>query len=107
LVNLWEECRFCNGETIRIKTYPPKSFDCIILYNSLQEVKIDFVIEGVLDWKRRCIIGFPDFAYITACDRSSFWKFSSYKNLPYQWHNSPNLRFLSIKDFEDFCFEKI
>ncbi|MDR3307123.1 MAG: methionine biosynthesis protein MetW [Endomicrobium sp.] len=25
---------------------------------------------------------------------------------PYQRYSSPNLRFLSIKDFEAFCFEK-
>ena len=24
----------------------------------------------------------------------------------YQWYNSPNVRFLSIADFEDFCREK-
>jgi methionine biosynthesis protein MetW len=26
--------------------------------------------------------------------------------LPYKWYNTPNLRFLSLKDFRFFCLEK-
>jgi methionine biosynthesis protein MetW len=26
--------------------------------------------------------------------------------LPYQWHDSPNLRFFSVLDFKDYCREK-
>ena len=26
--------------------------------------------------------------------------------LPYNWYNTPNLHFWSIKDFSDFCAEK-
>jgi methionine biosynthesis protein MetW len=28
------------------------------------------------------------------------------KGLPYTWYNTPNLRFLSIKDFRDFCSDR-
>lgn len=90
-----------------IEAYPPKSFDYIILYNSLQEVKkIDFVIEECFRLGKIIIIGFPNFAYITARIDLLFGNSPVTKNLPYQWYNSPNLRFLSIKDFETFCFEK-
>ncbi|MDR1943086.1 MAG: methionine biosynthesis protein MetW [Endomicrobium sp.] len=78
-----------------IEAYPLKSFDYIILYNSLQEVKkIDFVIEECFRLGKTIIIDLL------------FGNSPVTKNLPYQWYNSPNLRFLSIKDFETFCFEK-
>jgi methionine biosynthesis protein MetW len=25
------------------------------------------------------------------------------KQLPFEWHNSPNIHCLSLKDFDDFC----
>jgi methionine biosynthesis protein MetW len=25
------------------------------------------------------------------------------KQLPFEWHNSPNIHFLSLKDFDEFC----
>ena len=28
------------------------------------------------------------------------------KGLPYKWYNTPNLRFLSIKDFRHFCADR-
>jgi methionine biosynthesis protein MetW len=28
------------------------------------------------------------------------------KLFPYNWYNSPNIHFLSISDFEDFCREQ-
>jgi hypothetical protein len=28
------------------------------------------------------------------------------RGLPFTWHNSPNIHFLSLKDFDEFC-EKI
>ncbi|MDR1474463.1 MAG: methionine biosynthesis protein MetW [Endomicrobium sp.] len=90
-----------------IEAYPPKSFDYIILHNSLQEVKkIDFVIEECFKLTKTIIIGFPNFAYITARRDLFLGNSPVTKSLPYQWYNSPNLRFLSIKDFETFCFEK-
>jgi methionine biosynthesis protein MetW len=90
-----------------IEAYPPKSFDYIILYNSLQEVKkIDFVIEESFRLGKTVITGFPNFAYITARIDLLFGNSPVTKSLPYQWYSSPNLRFLSIKDFEAFCFEK-
>jgi hypothetical protein len=28
------------------------------------------------------------------------------KQLPWQWYNSPNVHFLSLKDFDQFCLTK-
>jgi methionine biosynthesis protein MetW len=90
-----------------IDSYPDDSFDYVIMHNSLQQMhKIDYVIEESFRLARKVIIGFPNFAYITARRDLLLGKSPVTKNLPYEWYNTPNLRFLSIKDFEKFCSRK-
>lgn len=88
--------------------YPDNSFNYVILNQSMQETKkIEFVLQESLRVGRKVIIGFPNFAYI----RSRFDLFFRGKapvtlSLPYSWHESPNVHFLSIKDFKNYCKEK-
>ena len=57
---------------------------------------------------RRCIVTFPNFAY-----RKLRRMFSEQGRAPespgvlkHKWYNTPNIRFLSIADFEDYCAER-
>lgn len=88
--------------------YPDKSFDYVILNQSMQEVKkVDFVIEEALRVGSRVIVGFPNFAYWRARLRLFLkGKTPVTYSLPYRWYNTPNLHFLSISDFKEFCAEK-
>ncbi len=88
--------------------YPDKSFDYVILNQSLQEVKgVEFVIHEVLRVGKKVIIGFPNFAYLEArCILFLKGRAPIVASLPYSWHSTPNLRFLSIRDFKEFCVEK-
>jgi len=88
--------------------YPDKSFDCVILNQTMQEAKkIDFVIQEALRVGREVIVGFPNFAYIKARSMLFFrGKAPISKSLPYHWYDTPNLHFLSISDFKDYCREK-
>ncbi len=88
--------------------YPDRSFDWVILNQSMQETrKIDFVIEECLRVGRRVIVGFPNFAHVRAraalffCGRTPVTS-----SLPHYWFDTPNVRFLSIKDFLAFCDRK-
>ncbi|MCX5657002.1 MAG: methionine biosynthesis protein MetW [Candidatus Omnitrophica bacterium] len=91
-----------------LSEYPDKSFDYVILNQSLQEAKnILFVIDETLRVGKKVIVGFPNFAYVRARTRLFFkGKTPVTKSLPYRWYNTPNLHFLSISDFIDFCHEK-
>jgi len=90
-----------------IEAYPDKSFDYVILYNSMQQIKkVDSVIEESFRLAGKVIIGFPNFAYYKARKDLFFGHSPVTKNLPYEWYNTPNLRFLSVKDFHKFCREK-
>lgn len=88
--------------------YPEKAFDYVIMNQSMQEVKeVDEVILQALRVGRRVVIGVPNFAHITSRLRLFFrGKVPINKALPYQWYNTPNLHFLSILDFKDYCRKK-
>ncbi|HBU69230.1 MAG TPA: methionine biosynthesis protein MetW, partial [Elusimicrobia bacterium] len=88
--------------------YPDKSFDYVILNQSLQEIKkIDYVINEALRAGKKVIIGFPNFAHIGARFMLFFRGMAPITNsLPYRWNDTPNLRFLSVKDFEWYCSKK-
>ena len=74
----------------------------------MQEVRrVDFVIEEALRVGKKVIVGFPNFAYWRARLRLFLkGKTPVTYSLPYRWYNTPNLHFLSISDFKEFCSEK-
>lgn len=88
--------------------YPEQCFTHVIMNQCMQEVKkVDFVIQEGLRVAGRVIVGFPNFAHLVS--RSSLFflgRTPVTPSLPYHWHETPNLRFLSIRDFKDFCASK-
>ncbi len=88
--------------------YPDRSFNYVILNQSLQEVKrIDWLVQEALRIGDKIIVGFPNFAFIQARAMLFFWgKAPITSSLPYRWYDTPNVRFLSLTDFKDFCQEK-
>lgn len=91
-----------------LSEYPDKSFDYIILNQSMQEViKVDFVLNEALRVGQKVIVGFSNFAYYKArIDVFFKGKVPVTESLPNQWYSTPNLHFLSIRDFEDYCTHK-
>ena len=88
--------------------YPDRSFDYVILNQSLQEVKkIDWLTGEALRIGGKIIVGFPNFAFLQARLMLFFkGKAPITPSLPYRWHDTPNVRFLSNSDYRDFCREK-
>jgi methionine biosynthesis protein MetW len=85
--------------------FTDKSVDYVILNQTLQQVKKpDFVIKEALRVGKKVIVGFPNFCYIT--DRFQIFfggKVPVSSSLPYEWFDTPNLHFLSIADFREYC----
>jgi methionine biosynthesis protein MetW len=88
--------------------YPDKSFDFVILNQIMQQIKkADFVIQESLRVGKRVIVGFPNFAHITSRFTLIFrGKTPINEALPYYWFETPNIRFLTISDFIDYCDKK-
>ena len=88
--------------------YSDKRFDYVILNESLQQVLYPKkVILEALRVGKKAIVGIPNFCHSQARFQIFFrGRVPVTKELPYEWYNTPNLRFLSLKDFRDFCHEK-
>lgn len=85
--------------------YPNNHFDYAILTQTLQALKDPkSLIEEMLRIAKFAIISFPNFAHY----QNRFQLFFSGKmpvkeSIPYQWYDTPNIHFCTIKDFENLC----
>jgi len=87
--------------------FSDKRFDYVILNESLQEIlNPKSVILEALRVGRKVIIGIPNFCNASARFQIFFkGRVPVTAELPHQWYDTPNLRFLSLKDFHKFCKE--
>lgn len=85
--------------------YEDKSFDYVILNQSLQQIKHpDSVLTDAFRVGRKVIISFSNFAhYVSRLQIFLRGRTPVTASLPYQWYETPNLHFLSISDFMDYC----
>lgn len=88
--------------------YGDRAFDYVVLNESLQRAvkKPDLVIRGSLRVGRKAILAFSNFAHYKARWQLG-WRGRTpiTRSLPYEWHDTPNLHFLSIADFAAYCRE--
>jgi len=88
-----------------LANYADKSFDYVILSQTLQTVKEPKkVFKELLRVGKKVIVSFPNFAH-WQCRAQLFFlgKAPQTKQLHCKWHNSQNIHFLSLKDFDQFC----
>ena len=88
--------------------YSDKSFDYVILSQTLQQVKKpEFVLNEALRVGKQAIVSFPNFVYYPARFQIFFrGKVPVTSSLPHEWYETPNLHFLSISDFIKYCSGK-
>jgi len=92
-----------------LEAFTDKQFDFVVLSQTLQTIiDVRRVLDEMLRVGRRAVVSFPNLGYgpyrrelaeggraPRADDVEGF-----------QWHNTPNVRFLTIADFEAFCEEQ-
>jgi len=88
-----------------LSEYADDSFDYVIINQTLPQVKKpDFVLKEALRVGKRAVVSFPNFVQATARLQIFFkGKVPVTRALPYDWYDTPNLHFLSIADFRDYC----
>jgi methionine biosynthesis protein MetW len=80
------------------------SFDYVVLSQTLQAMKnSESIIRDMLRVGREGIVTFPNFGYWRNRLQVLGGRMPVSDNLPYQWHNTPNVHLCTIADFEDFC----
>jgi homoserine O-acetyltransferase len=88
-----------------LENYADKSYDYVILSQTVQTIKNpEKVFTELLRVGRKVIVSFPNFAHWRCRAQLFFGGHAPVtKQLPFEWHNSPNIHCLSLKDFERFC----
>jgi len=91
-----------------MRMFADGTFDCVVLSQTLQQALDPAAVVGeMLRVGRRAIISFPNFGHwrvrlqLLLRGRAPVTR-----TLPDQWHDTPNLRVLTIKDFRRFCRER-
>lgn len=84
--------------------FQDKEWDYVVLNQTLQSVeKPEFVMDEMLRIGKKVIVSFPNFAYWRVrFDLLFNGKMPKTKNLPFEWHNTPNIHLLTLKDFYEF-----
>lgn len=92
-----------------LSSFGDKQFDLVVLSRTLQVIQdVEGLLVDMLRVGRRCIVTFPNFAYHKL--RKMFAEQGRAPVSPgvlrHKWYNTPNIRFLSIDDFEEFCTQR-
>jgi homoserine O-acetyltransferase len=85
--------------------YADKSFDYVILSQTVQTLKNpEKALLEMLRIGKKVIVSFPNFAHWRCrLQMAILGKAPVTGNLPFEWYNSPNVHFFTIKDFDVFC----
>ncbi len=83
-------------------------FDFVVLSQTLQAVyDVEGVLTEMLRVGRKCIVSIPNFGYHRLREMlAKEGRAPKSGVLRYEWYNTPNIRFFTIADFEDFCRAK-
>ena len=86
-------------------SYPSKSFDFVILSQTLQATySPEKVLNQLVRISKYAIISFPNFgSWLVRCKLFLSGEMPQSKSLPYQWYNTPNIHLCTIKDFKKLC----
>lgn len=117
LENDSEQIQACveNGVNVIEKTldrtldgFLDNSFDLVVMTQALQVMKHpDIILEEMLRVGNNCIVTFPNFGHLrTRLYLSVVGKMPVTRRLPYQWYDTPNIHFCTVRDFEVLCDDK-
>jgi methionine biosynthesis protein MetW len=88
-----------------LSQFADDSFDYVIVSQTLQTLRDpEKVLKDLHRIGKKVIVSFPNFAHWGCRLQMLFGgRAPTTKQLPFRWYNSPNIHFLSIKDFDQFC----
>jgi homoserine O-acetyltransferase len=91
-----------------LQWYSDGQFDVVVLSRTVQAVyDVERVTDEMLRVGKRCIVSVPNFGYYKLQDmlaRTGCMPESAL--LRFKWYDTPNIRVLTLRDFEEFCRQK-
>ncbi len=91
-----------------LEEYRDKSFDYVILGSTIQALKKPLeIIHEMLRIGKKAIVSFPNFGNLVIRSYLFFkGMMPKSKFLPYEWYDTPNIHFCTLKDFKHMCREE-
>jgi len=87
-----------------LKDFADDAFDHVVLSRTLQTVRhTEGILREMLRVGREAVVSFPNFAYWRNLRSVLDGRMPVSEDLPYQWYDSPNVRFFTLLDFEALC----
>ena len=84
--------------------FADQAFDHVVLSRTLQTVRhTEGILREMLRVGREAVVSFPNFAYWKNLRSVLDGRMPVSEDLPYQWYDSPNVRFFTLLDFEALC----
>jgi methionine biosynthesis protein MetW len=84
--------------------FEDRSFDLVIISNALQTLhRTEKLLREMLRVGREAVVSFPNFAYWKHRVAIMDGHMPVSDRLPFQWYDTPNVRFFTIADFEQLC----
>jgi methionine biosynthesis protein MetW len=81
-----------------------RTFDHVVLSRTLQTVRhTENILTEMLRVGREAVVSFPNFAYWKNRMAVMGGRMPVSEDLPYEWFDTPNLRFFTMLDFEALC----
>lgn len=87
-----------------LEEFANQAFDLVVLSRTLQTVRhTEGILGEMLRVGREAVVSFPNFAYWKNLRSVLDGRMPVSEDLPYQWYDSPNVRFFTLLDFEALC----
>lgn len=87
-----------------LAVFPDRSFDTVLELQSLQAVRnTENILTEIGRVGQNSIVTFPNFAYWRNRIALARGRMPVTKTLPYEWYDTPNLRFSTLEDFADLA----
>jgi methionine biosynthesis protein MetW len=83
------------------------AFDYVVLSQTLQEVhNVRLLVAEMMRVGERAVVSYPNFAHSSARLRLGLrGRMPVSETLPYEWYDTPNVHYTTLKDFRELCSE--
>lgn len=91
-----------------LDSFADESFDTVVMAQALQTMHFPHrVLDEMLRVGKECIVTFPNFGHWKArLHLAVGGRMPVSDLLPYEWYDTPNIHFCTVRDFESLCREK-
>ena len=80
------------------------SFDTVVLSQTVQTIhQTEKILREIVRVGKESIVSFPNFGHWSHRLAVALGRMPVSKSLPYKWYNTPNVRVLTITDFEQLA----